>query len=52
VLSLATTWELARAWYGDRLDPAFRGRTADEAQRIFRDLGLDDPFWRLDALPG
>jgi len=51
-LSLEQTWELSRLWYGDRLNPDFRGRTPEEAQAIFRRLGLRSPFWYLDAAPG
>jgi hypothetical protein len=40
---------LAQLWYGDRLNPDFRGRTTEEAQAIFRRLGLQSPFWYLDA---
>jgi hypothetical protein len=47
-LSLDQVWELSKAWYHNRLDPDFRGRSANEAQGIFRRLGLLDPFWYLD----
>jgi hypothetical protein len=50
-LTLEQTLELARLWYGDRLNPDFRGRTAEEAQAIFRRLGLQSSFWYLDAAP-
>jgi hypothetical protein len=50
-LTLEQTWELARLWYGDRLSPDFRGRTAEEAQTIFQRLGLQSSFWCLDAAP-
>lgn len=46
VLSLGQLWQLARAWYHDRLDPAFRGRTLDEAGEIFAAAGLEGPFWQ------
>jgi hypothetical protein len=46
---LQQTWELSRLWYGDRLNPDFRGRTAEEAQAIFRRLGLQALFWYLDT---
>lgn len=46
-LTLDQTWELARLWYHDRMDLSFRGRTADEAQRIFRQLGLHASSWHL-----
>jgi hypothetical protein len=40
-------WRLARAWYGDRLDPGWRPRTAAESQRVLEEVGLTGPFWRL-----
>ena len=45
-LTLQKTWELSKAWYGDRLSPGFQGRTAEEAQEIFGRLGLGGAFWR------
>ena len=45
MLSLEQTWALAQAWYGDRLAPDFRGRTAVQAQEIFRRVGLASSFW-------
>ncbi len=46
ILSLQRVWELAKRWYVDRMSPAFRGRTTDEAQAIFRQLDLTGEFWR------
>ncbi len=46
VLSLQRVWELAQRWYADRMSPAYRGRRAQEAQDIFRQLGLQGEFWR------
>jgi hypothetical protein len=48
-LSLSQLWALAQAWYHNRMDPQFRGRTVEEAQGVFRQLGLRSPFWYLDA---
>jgi hypothetical protein len=48
IVPLGTVWDLARLWYGDRLDATFRGRGADEAEAIFRRVGLTASFWRLD----
>ncbi len=45
MLSLERTWALARAWYGDRLEPGFRGRSAAEVAAIFRQVGLTSAFW-------
>jgi hypothetical protein len=47
MLSVEQGWNLAKAWYGDRLSPDFRGRTAAEAEAIFRGQGLTSAFWRL-----
>jgi hypothetical protein len=38
---------LARAWYGDRLDPAWRPRTTARSQALLGEAGLSGPFWRL-----
>lgn len=45
VLLLAQVWRLARAWYGDRMNPDFRGRSVESAHAIFRRVGLDTDFW-------
>jgi hypothetical protein len=39
--------ELARHWWGTRLDPDWRPRTLDESQAILDELGLTGVFWRL-----
>lgn len=45
-LALQQVWELSRLWYGDRIDPAFRGRTAADVVRIFGQVGLTSEFWQ------
>jgi len=48
VLRLGQCWELARTWYGaDRRDHEWRRFTPQEAQEIFRRLGLTGAFWQL-----
>jgi len=47
VLSLATTWRLAKAWYVDRRDPAWQPRTREQAQAVLDGVGLTDAFWKL-----
>ena len=44
---LTTLAALARDWYGDRLDPAWQPRSAEESQRILGAHGLTGEFWRL-----
>ena len=47
-MSLQTGWKLAHAWFSaDRRAPEWRRRAPDEAERLFRDLGLTGPFWSL-----
>jgi len=46
---LPTLSALARDWYGDRLDPGWRPRGAEESQRILAAHGLTGPFWSLTS---
>jgi len=46
-LSAPELWELAVAWWGDRLDADWRPHTRDENQAILARLGLTGPFWQL-----
>lgn len=41
----AKLWELADAWYRERLAPDWRPRTPEENREILRSLGLTGPFW-------
>jgi hypothetical protein len=45
-LPLQKTWELSEAWYGNRLSPDYRGRTAEQIREVFDGVGLRDEFWR------
>jgi hypothetical protein len=45
-LSLQQVWQLAQAWYGNRMDPTYRGRTLAEAEAVFASVGLVGEFWR------
>jgi hypothetical protein len=47
VIGLETLRTLAARWYGDRLDPGWRPRSAEGSQAILAASGLTDPFWRL-----
>ena len=46
-VDLGTLSALARDWYGDRLAPDWRPRSAEESQRILGAHGLTGAFWRL-----
>ena len=47
LMSVQQLWDVARAWYGDRLDPDWRPRPRDESQRLLADAGLMGEFWEL-----
>jgi hypothetical protein len=47
-MSLAQGWMLAQLWYGDRLDPDWRVKSAEEAQAAFSQVGLTADFWQLN----
>jgi hypothetical protein len=49
VVPVAQLHELARRWYGDRLDPSWRPRTAEQSQAILEAVRLTGPFWHLTA---
>jgi hypothetical protein len=46
VLSIPQLWELSQRWYQDRMSPEYRGRTIEQAQKIFGGLGLTSEFWQ------
>jgi hypothetical protein len=47
VFGVGSLWTLARLWFHDRLSPAWRRRTIEEAHALFAESGLTGPFWRL-----
>ncbi len=46
IVPLETVWTLSQSWYGDRMDPEFHDRTAEDARAIFREVGLTSAFWQ------
>jgi len=47
-MPLDTCNRLAREWYGpDRREPNWRRRSVEEAEALFKDLGLTSSFWNL-----
>lgn len=46
-VSLQRVWELSQLWYGNRMDPAYRGRSAEQVRAIFSQVGLTSEFWRV-----
>jgi hypothetical protein len=46
LLSIPQLWEFSQRWYGDRMTPAYHGRTIEQVQEIFKELGLTSEFWQ------
>ena len=46
---LVQAWMLARAWYGNRMDPEWQPREREAAQAILRSVGLEGSFWSLGS---
>ena len=46
-MTLSQCWELARLWYRGRHEADWRRGSTDEALAVFREIGLDGPFWEL-----
>ena len=42
-------WQLARAWYSDKLSPDWRRKTLEESEAMLAGIGLTEPFWSLRA---
>ena len=46
-MSIERLRRLAERWYGDRLDPEWRPRSAAQSQAILSGVGLTGGFWGL-----
>jgi len=46
VLSIPKLWELSQRWYLSRMSPDYHGRTIEQVQEIFGDVGLTSEFWQ------
>jgi len=49
LVSLAQLWQLAVAWYGNRLTVESRRPQPDEMASIFASVGLTGAFWDPNA---
>lgn len=45
VLSIPKLWELSQRWYYNRMSPDYHGRTIEQVQYIFKEVGLTSEFW-------
>lgn len=46
-MTLDQCWAVSRDWYAGRMEPGWRGRSAQAAQAIFEAAGLTGPFWAM-----
>jgi hypothetical protein len=46
VLTIPQLWELSQRWYHNRMSPDYHGRTMEQAQEIFKEVGLTSEFWQ------
>ena len=46
-MTIEQQWGLARVWYSNRADPDWKRRTPEQAEEVFRSLGLEGDFWKL-----
>jgi hypothetical protein len=49
VLAIADAMKLSQRWFGDYASPDWRRKTADDAESIFEELGLDRKFWNISG---
>jgi hypothetical protein len=47
MLSIYQLWELSRRWYEDRMSTDYHGRTVEQVQEIFKEVGLTGEFWQM-----
>lgn len=47
-MPLEQLWALSKIWYGNRLQHDFHGRSLEQAQNVFREVGLSSKFWYLE----
>jgi hypothetical protein len=45
-LKVSQLWQLSQRWYQDRMNVEYHGRTLEQVQEIFREVGLVSSFWR------
>ena len=48
ILSIPQLWELSQTWYQNRMEPDYHGRTIEQVQEIFKEVGLTSEFWQAE----
>lgn len=47
IVPIEQVWRLSQKWYHTRLNPDYRGRTAEQVEAIFTEVGLTGNFWKF-----
>jgi hypothetical protein len=47
ILTINQVWELSKLWYHNRLSLDYRGRSAEQVAKIFKQTGLTSEFWSV-----
>jgi len=45
-LTVSQLWQLSQRWYHNRTDMEYHGRSLEQLQEIFEEVGLVSDFWR------
>jgi len=45
-LTVPQLWQLSQRWYQDRMNVDYHGRTLEQVQGIFKEVGLVSEFWQ------
>jgi len=48
-LTIDQGWQLARAWFHDKMEPDWRRASIEETEALLERLGLLGSFWSLRA---
>jgi hypothetical protein len=49
ILTINQGWELSKLWYHNRMSVEYHGRSAEQAEEIFRQVGLISEFWYIQS---
>jgi hypothetical protein len=45
-LTISQLWQLSQLWYYNRMDVEYHGRSLEQVQGIFKEIGLVSEFWK------
>jgi hypothetical protein len=45
-MTVSQLWQLSQRWYHNRMVVEYHGRSLEQVQEIFKEVGLVSKFWR------